>query len=162
MKILREIAYQCLILVTVFGLVFVAYDLSTPAADAFDKVDEHTAVKVFSPLYKALLNSDDESLGLSEANISYLRNVLLPFIIYLLSCCGFIFLILENIRLWKMMNQVKPISKLMWTVWIIVLGLMSLLPVYLGTNLIFEGLWYIFIIIAILFLFYWTYWVSRN
>ena len=145
-----------------FGLVFVAFDLSAPAAAVLDKVDEQTAVKVFSPLSQVLQNSDVKSGELSEANISYLKNILLPFIIYLLACGGFIFLILENVKLWKMMNQIKPISKLMWAIWIVALGIMSLLPVYLGSSLIFEGLWYIFLVVAILSLVYWANWVSKN
>lgn len=144
-----------------FGLVFVASDLSAPAA-AFDKIDEQTAVKVFSSLSQVLQNADDNSGELSEANLSYFKNILLPFIIYLLACGGFIFLILENIRLWKIMIQIKPISRLVWAAWVIALGLMSLLPVYLGASLLFEGLWYIFIVAAILFIFYWAYWVSKN
>ncbi len=147
---------------TIFGLVFVAFDLSDPAAAAFDKVDEQTAVKVFSSLSKIIQNADDTSADIAEANINYFINTVLPFIIYLLACGGFIFLILENIRLWKTMNRLKPVNRLMWTLWIVALGLLSLLPVYLGTSLIFEGLWYIFIVIAILFLFYWAYWASRN
>jgi uncharacterized membrane protein len=138
--------------VAVFGLVFVAFDLSAPGSEA----------TVFSSLSQALKNADDGSAGLSEANIGYFRNILLPFAIYLLSCCGFIFLILENIRLWRMMNQIRPLNKLMLTIWIILLGLMFLLPVCLGTNLIFEGLWYIFVVIAVILLFYWTYCVSKN
>ncbi|MHB1393044.1 MAG: hypothetical protein ACYCYE_08210 [Clostridia bacterium] len=162
LKFLREFAYQCLILVTVFGLVFVAFDLSDPAAVAFEKVDEQTAVKVFQPFSKTIQSGNDTSADIAEVNVNYFINILLPFIIYLLACGGFIFLILENIRLWKMMNLIKPVNRLMWTTWIVVLGLLSLLPVYLGTSLIFEGLWYIFIIIALLCLFYWTYWASRN
>jgi len=148
--------------VTVFGLVFVAFDLSGPAAIAFDKVDENTAVKVFLPHSQVPQNTDDESGEIAESGISYFKKILLPFIIYMLACGGFLFLIFENIKLWKTLNRIKPVSKLMWTVWIVILGLLSLLPVYLGTSLIFEGLWYIFVVIAILFLFYWAYWVSKN
>ena len=162
LKLIKEIAYQCLILVTVLGLVFVAFDLSGPAAVTFDKVDDGTAVKVFSSLSKVIQNSDDSNAELVQSNINYLVNIVLPFIIYVFACGGIMFLILENIRLWKSMNRLKPVNKLIWTLWIIALGLMSLLPVYLGTSLIFEGLWYIFIIIAILCLFYWVYWASRN
>jgi hypothetical protein len=145
-----------------FGLVFVAFDLSVPTTAALDKVDEQTAVKVFQSFSKIIQNGDDPSPDIAEANINYFINILLPFIIYLLACGGFIFLIIENIRLWKTMNLIKPANRLMWTSWIVILGLLSLLPVYLGTSLIFEGLWYIFIIIAILCLFYWAYWASRN
>lgn len=162
LKILREFAYQCLILVTILGLVFVAFDLSGLTAAAFDNVDEQTAVKVFSSLSQVLKNADDKSGGVAEVNMSYFKNTLLPFIIYLLACGGFIFLILENIRLWKLMYQIKPISKLMWALWIVALGIMSLLPVYLGTSLLFKGLWYLYIVIAILFLLYWAYWVSKS
>jgi len=162
LKLLKEFAYQCLLLVTVFGLVFVAFDLSATTAAAFDKVDENTAVKVFSSLSSVLQDTKDGSGTVSGSDISYLRNILLPFIIYLLSCGGFLFLISENIKLWRTVNRIRPISKLMWAVWIVILVLMSLLPVYLGTSLIFEGLWYIYIVIAVLFLFYWAYWVSKN
>lgn len=144
------------------GLVFVAFDLSGPAAVTFDKVDEQSAVKVFSSLSKIIQHADDEAAAVAEANIDYIINIVLPFIIYLLACGGFIFLILENLRLWKTMNRIRPVNKLMWTVWIIVLGLMCLLPVYLGTSLLFEGLWYIFIILAILCFFYFAYWASKN
>ena len=162
MKFLREFAYQCLILVTIFGLAFVAFDLSVPTTAAFDKVNEQTAVKVFQSFSKIIQSGDDTSADIAEANINYFINIILPFIIYMLACGGFIFLILENIRLWKTMNLIKPVNKLMWTSWIVVLGLLSLLPMYLGTILIFEGLWYIFIIIAILCLFYFAYWASKN
>jgi uncharacterized membrane protein len=138
--------------VAVFGLVFVALDMSAPASE----------VTVFSPFSQVLKNADDEPAELFGADTGYFRNILLPFAIYLLSCCGFIFLILENIRLWRMMNQIRPLNKLMLTIWIILLGLMFLLPVCLGTNLIFEGLWYIFVVIAVILLFYWTYCVSKN
>jgi len=148
--------------VTIFGLVFVAFDMSAPNTSAFDKVDEQTAVKVFSSFSKIIQTVDDPSPDIAEANINHFINTVLPFIIYLLACGGFVFLILENIRLWKTMNQIKPVNRLMWTIWIVILGLLSLLPVYLGTSLIFEGLWYIFIVVAILCLFYWAYWASRN
>lgn len=147
---------------TIFGLVFVAFDMSAPNTSAFDKVDEQTSVKVFSSFSEIIQKFDDPSPDIAEANINYLINTVLPFIIYMLACGGFIFLILENIRLWKTMSLMKPVNMLMGTTWIVMLGLLSLLPVYLGTSLIFEGLWYIFIVVAILCLFYWAYWASRN
>lgn len=162
LKLIKESAYQLLILVTVIGLTFVAFDLSGPAAVTFEKVDEQSAVKVFSSLSKIIQDIGDETTETARANIGYFKNIVLPFLIYLLACGGFMFLILENIRLWRAMNCIKPVNKLMWTIWIAILGLMSLLPVYLGTSLIFEGLWYIFVVIAIICLFYFAYWASRN
>jgi hypothetical protein len=162
LKFIKELAYQCLILAAVLGLVFVAADLSSPAASIFDKIDEQTAVKVFSPFSNLLENTDDTPAEAAKANIQYLKNVLLPFLIYLTACGGFIFLIMENIRLWKSMNQLSGANKLILTIWIIVLGLMCLLPVYLGTSMINVGLWYIFIVAAILLLFYWVYWASKE
>lgn len=162
LKLIREFAYQCLILVTALGLVFVAFDLSGPAAVTFDKVDEQTAVKVFSSLSKIIQSAGDDPAKTAVANINYFINIVLPFIIYIFACGGFLFLILENIRLWKSMNRIKPVNKLVWTIWVTALGLMSLLPVYLGTSLIFEGLWYVFITIAVICLFYWMHWASRN
>lgn len=144
MKLIRESAYQCLVLAAALGLVFVAYDLSCTLS----------AVKVFHLFSKAIPGS--------EPNISYMAKIVLPFIIYILACGGFIFLILENIRLWRSMDFIKPANKLLWTLWIAVLALMCLLPVYLGSSLIFEGLWYIFVIILILCLLYFAYWAART
>lgn len=145
---------------TILGLIFVASDLSHPTTAAFDKVDEETAVKVFSPLSEIIKDLEDTSGETAEVNINHFVNTVVPFIIYLLACGGFVFLIQENIRLWKTTVRLKPVNRLIWTTWIVVLGLLSLLPMYLGTSLIFEGLWYIFIIIAVLCLFYWAYWAS--
>jgi hypothetical protein len=146
--------------VTIFGLIFVASDLSNPTAAAFDKVDKETAVNVFSPFSKIIKDLDPKSSETAEMNINHFINTVVPFMVYMLACGGFIFLIQENISLWKTMVQLKPVNRFIWTTWIVVLGILSLLPIYLGTSLIFEGLWYIFIIIAVLCLFYWAYWAS--
>jgi hypothetical protein len=144
MKLIRESAYQFLVLAAALGLVFVAYDLSCSLS----------AAKVFYSFSRVIPSSD--------ANINYMAKIVLPFVIYLLSCGGFMFLILENIRLWRSMSFITPANKLLWTLWIGILALMCLLPVYLGTSLIFEGLWYIFVIILILCLLYFACWASRS
>lgn len=140
MKYCKEFMFQLLVLLTSFGLVFVARELSMPVA-----------VAAFSGSPSAP----------PEQPYNFCMNMLIPFILYMLSAGGLSYLILENVRMYKMTRSLKFMSKVLWTIWIIFLILAAFLPALLGFGLFFKGIWYVFIVILAIFSVLWLLRSSR-
>lgn len=134
LKYCKEFMFQLLVLLTSFGLVFVAYELSMPVT-----------VAAFS----------GSPAAPPEQPYNFFMNMLIPFILYMLSAGGLSYLILENVRMYKMTRSLKFMSKVLWTLWIIFLVLVAFLPVLLGFSLFFKGIWYVFIVILAIFSVLW-------
>ena len=142
MKFVKELFFQGLIVVVILGLIFVARDLSSPISVAFGNGSTlEAARKTIAPVGEILKDIAKSSLIYPDPDRNLFKKTLIPAVIYLLASGGSIYLLIENIRVFKIISASKPILRMLWGVWIIALMVMTAFPIVLGMALMFENLY---------------------
>ncbi|MDF2891359.1 MAG: hypothetical protein K0R80_1726 [Clostridia bacterium] len=138
---MKEFSFRCFILLVMLSLVFVAYDMSKPVI---------------------LMNR--EILAQSEMPIQdydFMLNILLPIFVYLVSIGGFLYLLIEDFKLLKKFTHQNRLAKFVWSLWIIILIGLILIPIFLGFQLLSKS--FVLAVIAtalFLILIGFLYWLS--
>ena len=142
MRFIREFCFQGFIMIVILGLIFVAWDLSNPQVLSFSKGNTLQAVSsAIAPVGEILKDIAKSDLIDPRPDRGLFQKTLIPAIIYLLASGGSIYLLIENIRVFKIISASKPILRMLWGVWIIALMVMTAFPIVLGMALMFENLY---------------------
>jgi hypothetical protein len=141
MKFLKELGFQCFVFIVLLSLIFVGWDLSQPIinSDAQIKADDVVECIVY-PFTNAADNTGKDFQDTAEPGFSFLFNIVLPITIYIICAGGFIYLLIENLRLLKACSYQSKIGKLLWFLWLGVLGMTILLPILFGAQLLMKGI----------------------
>lgn len=142
--------FQFFILLTILGLVFVAWDMSSVVLNSSpSNFINDTAQAVFAPLSGTI-----HSNITAAKNYTSIKTVLIPAIMFILCTGGFAYLILENLRLLRIHCDRIGILRFLWYLWGISLVVFSLLPFIFSIQLLLEGIVFAVVgIAAYIFLF---------
>lgn len=140
MKFLKEFSFQCFVFLVLFSLLFVGWDLSKPILYSEAQISaEDVAECIVNPFVNAEDDKDKNVPEVTEPGFSFLFNIVLPLSIYIACAGGLIYLILENLKLVKACSYQSKPGKLLWYLWLGVLGAAVLIPILFGVQLISKG-----------------------
>lgn len=140
MKFLKEFSFQCFVFLVLFSLLFVGWDLSKPILYSEAQISaEDVAECIVNPFVNAEDDKDKSVPEITEPGFSFLFNIVLPLSIYIACAGGLIYLILENLKLVKACSYQSKPGKLLWYLWLGVLGAAILIPILFGVQLISKG-----------------------
>lgn len=141
MKFLKEFSFQCFVFLVLMSLIFVGWDLSQPILCSETQIEAKDVVEcIVYPFANAVDDNGKIPPEASEPGFSFFFNILLPIAIYLICAGGFIYLLIENLRLLKACSYESKIGKVLWILWLGVLGASILLPILFGAQLVMKGL----------------------
>ncbi len=144
MKFIKEFSFRCFIVLVMLSLVFVAFDMSKTIILGEKEILAHHAIS-------KVLNQDYD----------FILNFLLPIFVYLASIGGFLYLLIEDYKLLKTFTYQNKLAKLLWSLWIIILIGLILIPIFFGLQLLINGFALAIIVTAVfLILIGVLYWVS--
>lgn len=140
MKFLREFSFQCFVFLVLFSLLFVGWDLSKPILYNEAQISaEDVAECIVSPFVNAEDDKDKNVQEIAEPGFSFLFNIVLPLSIYIACAGGLIYLLLENLRLLKVCSYQSKSGKLLWYLWLGILGAAILIPILFGAQFVSKG-----------------------
>ena len=122
MKFIKEISFRLFIVLVMLGLVFVANDMSK----------------------QLILNSkeifgQDMSITMPLQRSNFVLDILLPLIVYLSSIGGFFYLLIEDFKMLKTFSESNKLARYVWSLWIIILIGLLMLPIFFGLHLLASG-----------------------
>lgn len=141
MKFLKEFSFQCFVFLVLLGLIFVGWDLSQPILNSEAQIQAEDVVEcIVYPFTNAVDNKDNMPQPITEPGFSFFFNIVIPIAIYIICAGGFVYLLIENLRILKACSYQSKIGRLLWILWLGVLGAAILLPILFGAQLVMKGL----------------------
>lgn len=141
MKFLKEFGFQCFVFLVLLSLIFVGWDLSQPIINSEARIEAEDVVEcIVYPFTNAVDSKDQAIQTVVEPSFSFFFNIVIPIVIYLICAGGFIYLLLENLRLLKACSYQSKAGKLLWFLWLGILGAAILLPILFGAQLVMKGI----------------------
>jgi hypothetical protein len=128
MKLARSIIYRCFILIFMLLLTFIAFDMSQPALSS-----EYQSVTV------DIIEDMPKPEDLPTKDYSFTYNIALPMAVYLASISGFIYLLLEDFNKLKLFSKYNSLTKLAWSIWILILIIATIAPIIFGLQLLMKS-----------------------
>ncbi len=140
MKFLKEFSFQCFVFLVLLSVIFVGWDLSKPILYNEAQIRaEDVAECIVNPFVNAEDDKDKKLQEVAEPGFSFLFNIVLPLSIYIACAGGLIYLLLENLRLLKACSYQSKPGKLLWSLWLGILGAAILIPLIFGAQLLSKG-----------------------
>lgn len=140
MKLIKEFSFRCFIVMVMLSLVFVAYDMSRPIILNNEEILTQDVinhiVQPFAEVFDVETNADTDLPG---KDYNFALNFLLPVIVYFTSIGGFAYLLIEDFKLLKTFSRQNRPARYIWSLWIIILVGLSLIPVFFGLQLLMKG-----------------------
>lgn len=137
MKLMKEISFRTFIILVMLSLAFVAWDMSQPVLQQDSEILTQDVVECLVQPFSSVF--DDEGTEEATQGINFLWNILLPIIIYLISIGGFMYLLIDDLKLMNVFTQYNKIARFFWILWIVSLILMLLIPLFFGIQLLMKG-----------------------
>lgn len=141
MKFLKEFGFQCFVFLVLLSLIFVGWDLSQPIINSEAQIQAEDVVECI--VYPFTNTADNVAKGpqpIAEPGFSFFFNIVIPIAIYIVCAGGFIYLLIENLRILKACSYQSKIGKLLWMLWLGILGAAIILPIIFGAQLVMKGL----------------------
>lgn len=141
MKFLKEFGFQCFVFLVLLSLIFVGWDLSQPILCSETQIEAKDVVEcIVYPFANTVDDKDKPLKEIAAPSFSFVFNILIPIAIYVICAGGFIYLLIENLRLLKACSYQSRIGKFLWILWLGILGAAILLPILFGAQLIMRGI----------------------
>ncbi|OGO78946.1 MAG: hypothetical protein A2Y23_02295 [Clostridiales bacterium GWB2_37_7] len=141
MKSLKELSFRCFILFVMLSLAFVAYDMSRPALQSENEMTAQDVVHYIVQPFQTQINADSKKASsLLNKDYNLLLNILLPIIVYIASIGGFMYLLIEDIKMLKTFSSQNKLARNLWCLWIIFLIGLILIPIFFGLQLLMKGI----------------------
>lgn len=140
MKFLKDFSFQCFLFLILLSVIFVGWDLSKPILYSEAQIKaEDVAECIVSPFVNAEDDKDKDLQEIATPGFSFLLNIVLPLSIYIVCAGGLIYLLLENLRLLKACSYQSRLGRLLWSLWLGILGAAILIPILFGAKLVSKG-----------------------
>jgi hypothetical protein len=81
----------------------------------------------------------DFILGKSVEGYNFIRDIFLPLVVYLASIAGFFYLLIEDFKMLKTFSKSNKLARFVWTLWIIILICLLMIPIFFGFHLLMSG-----------------------
>lgn len=122
MKFIKEFSFRFFIVLVMLSLVFVANDMSKPI---IFKGNEIFAQDMLSRI--PIQGTD------------FILNILLPLLVYIVSIGGFSYLLIEDFKMLKSFSRSNKLARYVWSLWIIILICLLLIPIFFGFHMLING-----------------------
>ena len=122
MKFIKELGFRFFVVLVMLGLVFVANDMSNLM---LLKGNEIFAQDIFNKIPPQLQRG--------------ILDFLLPLGVYFASIGGFFYLLIDDYKLLKTFSQTDKLAKYVWSLWIIILICLIMVPIFFGLHLLVSG-----------------------
>lgn len=122
MKFLKELSFRFFIILVMLSLVFVANDMSKPI------ISKGNEIFAQDMLNRIPLQGSD-----------FILNILLPLLVYIVSIGGFSYLLIEDYKMLKTFSRSNKLARYIWSLWIIILICLLLVPIFFGLNMLING-----------------------
>jgi hypothetical protein len=70
---------------------------------------------------------------------NFLFNILLPIVVYIASIGGFFYLLIEDFKMLKTFSRNNKLARYIWSLWIIILICLLMIPIFFGLHLLVSG-----------------------
>jgi FlaA1/EpsC-like NDP-sugar epimerase len=140
MKLMKEISFQGFIIIVMLGLAFVAWDMSKPVLRVQSEIMPRDVVTCLVHPFTAAFEYEYADISVAPGQgYNFFSNILLPLMIYMVSIGGFIYLLWEDFKLLKRFAKSNKTAKFFWSLWIIILISLLLIPIFFGMHLLMKG-----------------------
>jgi sensor histidine kinase YesM len=122
------------------SLAFVAYDMSKPIILSDKAILVEDVVECIVQPFVSIF--DDGSGDVSELptqGYNFIFNIFLPIVVYIASIGGFLYLLIEDFKLLKTFSHQNKLARYVWSLWIIVLLGLLMIPIFFGMQLLMKG-----------------------
>jgi amino acid transporter len=122
------------------SLAFVAYDMSKPIILSDKTILAEDVVEcIVSPLVSIFDAGSGDVSELPTQSLNFIFNIFLPIVVYMASIGGFLYLIIEDFRLLKNFSHQNKLARYVWTLWIIILLGLLMIPIFFGMKFLMKG-----------------------
>lgn len=139
MKVIKEFGFRCFVIVVMLSLAFVAWDMSRPVVLSESEILVEDVVECLVQPFSSVFDDTTQSVEQAAPSFNFIWNALLPIIIYIVSIGGFMYLLIEDLKLLKSFSRQNKAARFFWRLWIIILIVMALIPVFFGMQLLMKG-----------------------
>lgn len=140
MRFIKELSFRCFIIVVMLSLAFVAYDMSRPILLNEEQIVAQDVVSyIVQPFAEVFDVETDLDTDLPGKDYNFTLNILLPMVVYFASIGGFLYLLIEDYKLLKTFSRQNRLARYVWTLWIVILIGLTLIPVFFGLQLLMKG-----------------------
>jgi hypothetical protein len=140
MKLVKELSFRCFILLVMLSLAFVAYDMSKPVLLNEEEISSQDVAQCIVLSFKAVFDTQGNGVSdLPNKDYNFTLNIFLPIIVYIASIGGFTYLLIEDFKILKTFSHQNKFARYLWTLWIIILIGLILIPIFFGLQLLMKG-----------------------
>lgn len=141
MKLVKEVSFRGFVIIVMLGLALVAWDMSKPVLEVQNEIMPRDVVTCLVQPFTAAFEDEYEDISVAPGqDYNFFSNILLPLMIYMVSIGGFIYLLWEDFKQLKHFAKSNKTAKFFWSLWIIILISLLLVPIVFGMHLLMKGL----------------------
>ncbi len=140
MKLMREIGFRGFVIIVMLGLAFMAWDMSQPVLKVQNEIMPQDVVTCIVQPFSSVFEDTFEDISVAPGqSYNFFSNILLPLIIYIISIGGFFYLLREDFKLLKGFAKSNKTAQFFWSLWILILIALLLIPIFFGMHLLMKG-----------------------
>jgi|GEM_PF-4520946 len=139
MKLMKEIGFRCFIIIVMLSLAFVAFDMSRPILLNDEEIVTQDVVNYIVHPFEEVFDETEADTDLPGKDYNFLLNILLPIVVYFASIAGFLYLLIEDFKLLRTFSRQNWLARYVWTLWIVILIGLTLIPIFFGMQMLMKG-----------------------
>lgn len=140
MKLIKEVSFRGFVIIVMLGLAFMAWDMSQPVLEVQNEIMPQDVVACIVQPFSSVFGDEFEDISVAPGqSYRFFANILLPLMIYIISIGGFIYLLKEDFKLLKRFAKSNKAAHFFWSLWILILMALLLIPLFFGMHLLMKG-----------------------